>query len=101
MSYELGVISALTTEVEKLRAERDAALSANVIFKKREAENMEREFVMEQQRDAARARVDALMQEYCPGEMTPEQRAEWAAHQQPVTPNVQAAIDAALREDKP
>ena len=29
------------------------------------------------------ARIDALMLEYCPGEMTPEQTAEWARHQVP------------------
>jgi len=29
------------------------------------------------------ARIDALMLEYCPGEMTPEQTAEWARHQAP------------------
>ncbi len=27
------------------------------------------------------ARIDALMLEYCPGEMTPDQTAEWARHQ--------------------
>jgi hypothetical protein len=29
------------------------------------------------------ARIDALMLEHCPDEMTPEQLAEWARHQQP------------------
>ena len=33
------------------------------------------------------ARIDALMLEYCPDEMTPEQIAEWERHQQAV-PNV-------------
>lgn len=33
---------------------------------------------------AAEARVDALMLEFCPEEMTPDQRANWAAHQRPV-----------------
>jgi hypothetical protein len=44
-----------------------------------------------EERDEARAhireleaKVDALMLEYCPDEMTPEQRQRWAAHQQPV-----------------
>lgn len=32
---------------------------------------------------AKQARIDALMLEYCPDEMTPEQVAEWARHQQP------------------
>lgn len=34
------------------------------------------------------ARIDALMLEYCPDEMTPEQIAEWERHQRPV-PNVE------------
>lgn len=29
------------------------------------------------------AKIDALMLEYCPDEMTVEQKAEWAAHQKP------------------
>ena len=37
------------------------------------------------ERDAAskQARIDALMLEYCPDEMTPDQREEWARHQKP------------------
>lgn len=37
------------------------------------------------ERDAAskQARIDALMLEYCPEEMTPDQREEWARHQKP------------------
>lgn len=36
-------------------------------------------------REALQAQVDALMLEYCPDEMTPEQTAEWARHQRPAT----------------
>lgn len=32
-------------------------------------------------RDALQAKLDAVMLEYCPDEMTPEQRAVWAASQ--------------------
>jgi len=32
---------------------------------------------------ALQARIDELMQEYCPDEMTEEQWAEWAKHQVP------------------
>ena len=37
-------------------------------------------------KDAAskQARIDELMLEYCPDEMTPEQIDEWAKHQEPV-----------------
>lgn len=34
--------------------------------------------------DAKQAKIDALMMEFCPGEMSKEQREEWAKHQQPV-----------------
>ena len=34
---------------------------------------------------AKQAQIDRLMLEYCPDEMTPEQVAEWAANQQPVS----------------
>lgn len=33
--------------------------------------------------DARQAKIDALMMEHCPEEMTPEQTAEWARHQVP------------------
>jgi hypothetical protein len=44
---------------------------------------------------AKQARIDALMLEYCPDEMTPEQIAEWEKHQV-ISPD-SAAIDAALK----
>ena len=50
--------------------------------------------------DARQARIDALMLEYCPDEMMVEQRANWAEHQRPVDRKTQAAIDAALTQDK-
>lgn len=33
------------------------------------------------QNEGKQSRIDALMLEYCPEEMTPEQKAEWARHQ--------------------
>lgn len=45
-----------------------------------------------------RARIDALMLEYCPDEMTPEQVAEWARHQRPVSEQEADAIDAARQQ---
>ena len=55
------------------------------------------------------ARIDALMLEYCPGEMTPEQTAEWARHQVPhqlsaaereALERESAAVDAVATEPK-
>jgi len=37
--------------------------------------------------NSCQAQNDALMLEYCPDEMTPEQLDEWAAHQEPVPHN--------------
>lgn len=44
---------------------------------------------------ALQARVDALMLEYCPDEMTEEQLENWARHQRPATADVTAAVLAA------
>ncbi len=45
----------------------------------------ERVAELEREIAAKQAHIDALMIEYCPDEMTPEQVAEWARHQQPVS----------------
>lgn len=47
----------------------------------------------ERERDALQAKLDALMLEHCPEEMTPEQKAEWAQHQRPV-----AALESEILE---
>lgn len=44
-------------------------------------------------RDALQAKLDKVMLEYCPDEMTPEQKATWARHQQPV-----AALESEILE---
>lgn len=36
--------------------------------------------------DAKQAKIDALMMEFCPGEMSAEQRMEWEKHQRPAEP---------------
>jgi hypothetical protein len=46
------------------------------------------------------AQIDRLMLEYCPDEMTPEQMAEWARHQKPVSDSQKKLIDACLAELK-
>lgn len=46
---------------------------------------------------AAQARIDELMLEYCPNEMTEEQLAEYARHQVPISNERQAEIDKALK----
>lgn len=46
--------------------------------------------------DEKQAKIDALMLEYCPDEMTPEQTEEWGRNQRPVSDEQQRAIEAAL-----
>jgi len=46
--------------------------------------------------EGQQAKIDALMLEYCPDEMTPEQKAEWARNQRPLTIEEQSALDRAL-----
>ena len=46
--------------------------------------------------DAIQARLDALMLEYCPEEMTEAQKANWARHQRPVSEDMQQEINSAL-----
>ncbi len=45
--------------------------------------------------DDRQARIDALMLEYCPDEMTEAQKDNWAKHQRPVSEDMQE-IDSAL-----
>ena len=46
--------------------------------------------------DDRQARIDALMLEYCPDEMTEAQKENWAKHQRPVSDDTQREIDSAL-----
>ena len=43
------------------------------------------------------AKIDQLMLEYCPDEMTQEQLAEWARHQKPLDDKRTREIEEALR----
>jgi hypothetical protein len=47
--------------------------------------------------DGLQAKIDSLMLEYCPGEMTEEQKMNWEAHQHPASAEDQAVIDNAVR----
>jgi signal transduction histidine kinase len=48
--------------------------------------------------DAKQAKIDALMQEFCPGEMSAEQRQRWEDHQAPISAAEETALLAALQE---
>lgn len=55
---------------------------------------------LERQRNALQAKLDALMLEYCPNEMTQEQIANWQAHQRTATKEETDAANAALQEPR-
>ena len=52
------------------------------------------DYAMAQQRElnAKQAKIDALMLEYCPNEMTPEQIEEWGKHQRRVDIDLKSLI---------
>ena len=45
-------------------------------------------FAIDVDLNAQKAKIDRLMLEYCPDEMTEDQKENWAKHQRPVTPNL-------------
>jgi len=84
------IIEAQSDEIESLRQQLAALKSelktiGNAIDDPRTDLTMTMsEIIIEQKQQlaAAQARIDALMLEYCPDEMTKEQLVEWAKHQQ-------------------
>lgn len=71
VAYDLN---RLNDEVETLREELRISRQSE-----KEAWRSERDFAGE--RSALQAKIDALMFEFCPEDMTPEQRANWCMHQ--------------------
>ena len=49
---------------------------------------------------AKQAKIDGLMFEYCPEDMTTEQIDEWAKHQRPVSAELSAAIDSVIQQEQ-
>lgn len=54
---------------------------------------------LERENAALQARIDELMLEHCPDEMSQEQIDNYAKHQRPVSAEEEAAVDAALKEN--
>lgn len=79
-NYECrSILEDADKEIQRLREDLQRSESARVALL---AENEH----YKQQLRAAQARIDALMLEYCPDEMTPEQRENWAANQRAAQP---------------
>jgi hypothetical protein len=76
IARHVAICAEQTTESERLRSERDKAQQIA------QAECVMRHEAYREW-DRLKARIDALMLEYCPDEMTPEQTAEWARNQVP------------------
>ena len=99
-SEDAATIAQLRDENARLTQYKDGAYTA--LQKKNDELDALQSTIAQQaeQLAAAQARIDALMLEYCPKDMTPEQLANYAAHQRPATPEEQAAIDAAIAAQK-
>jgi len=76
----------------ELEAESNVSAACNYILKK--GYNIYKEYHNKEQ--ALQAKIDALMLEYCPEDMTKEQLEEWAAHQKPVSDGLENKINLAL-----
>lgn len=82
--------------VVRITAEADGALEAlrEELRASRQAERAAWRYEpeLEAERDELQAKVDALMFEYCPDEMTPEQKDNWARSQRRTATDGQASI---------
>lgn len=99
----------LMDERDRLRAEVERLTADLASAHEQLADQTARWAAVVNERDALRARIDALMLEYCPDEMTADQTAEWARHQVPhqlsaaereVLERESAAVDAVATEPK-
>jgi hypothetical protein len=61
--------------IERGEQDPDCAEHGIVPTQRRQIENLTQALYAKQ------AKIDALMLEFCPGEMSAEQRADWAKHQ--------------------
>lgn len=75
----------IAAEHDKRLADAERALEVQNIFDNTSVkiahDNLDRITALEQQLAAAKAKIDSLILEYCPEEMTPDQIAEWEKHQ--------------------
>jgi len=90
-------------EVAKARAAVAELVSENETNHRQAFENGKEICRMRNERDALhrrveeqQAKIDALMLEWCPDEMTPEQMENWGKRQRRCSPEDEAAINAAL-----
>lgn len=91
----------LGEENARLREELDRAKQMPMKYRRMEfnAQLQKESDELREQLAAAQAKIDSLMFEYCPDEMTPEQIAEWGKWQRPIDSDKQAAIDEAVKEN--
>ena len=56
------------------------------------------ELMLESQIEGMQAKIDMLMLEFCPDEMTEEQLANWEIHQKALSESASAVIDMAIKD---
>lgn len=88
-----SLLEEMTRKITSLEADLKAAWATNKATENARQEEMRK-------RDAAEAKLDAIMLEYCPEEMTKEQKIRWAQHQKPISKSEMKEIEAALNRDK-
>ena len=100
-----GAAHEAATEIDRLTAERDALKaelgSLNVIVGRMTEVFKTETDALKADVAAKQAKIDALMLEYCPQEMTPDQITEWKKHQCQVDSSVAEAIDNAMKKETP
>lgn len=79
---------------------QEPVFDSDVKYVRADASTLSRVAELERKNAALQARIDELMLEHCPDEMTQEQIDNYAKHQQPVDAETEAAIDAAIAREK-
>lgn len=85
-------------ELNRLNDELNALREELRISRQSEREAWRYQPELEAERERLQARVDCLMLEHCPEDMTPGQVDNWGKHQRPASAALQAEIDAALQQ---
>lgn len=86
-------LAAALSSQERAERERDEALGRLAAYRVDYPDALAKLASAERLARERQARIDALMLEYCPEEMTQEQRDEWGRNQRSLSPEEEARID--------
>lgn len=87
--------STIASQAERIGEWRQQAIDRTADWRKCEIERD----ALKERIGELEARIDALMLDHCPDEMTREQRENWAKHQRAATKAERDAIDAAMSQE--